>query len=120
MRAFVESVGGDWSQMPEPFRAIFRQNAPNAAGAAFFADPARALPVPHGLDAILHPVQFTKGERSPRFFHVSVDRVAAMIPGAEIATIEGAGHAAMLERPADYAALVMEFTARQLSRSPRE
>lgn len=112
LRKFVETVGGDWSQMPEPFKAIFRRNAHNYAGASFFADPALALTVPEGLGELPHPVQFTKGDRSPRFFHVSIDRVAAMFPRAEISTIDGGGHAAMLERPAEYAAALMDFIDR--------
>lgn len=105
---FVETVGGDFSVFPEPFKAMFRHNARNYQGASF-TDPA-TLPVPdEGLNEFPLPVQFTKGDRSPRFFHVSIDRVAAMIPGAEIVTIKGGGHALMLEHPAEYSAVLTEF-----------
>lgn len=111
LATFVGSVGGDWSQLPEPFKAIFRQNAHVYAGKAFFDDPA-TLEVPDGLGDLTHPVQFTRGDRSPRFFHVIIDRVAAMVPGAETVTIEGGGHAVMLERPAEYAAALTGFLDR--------
>lgn len=107
---FVASVGGDWSAMPEPFKAIFRHNAPAYAGMAFFDDPT-GLPVPDGLGSFPHPVQFTRGDRSPRFFHASIEKVVATMTGAEVVTIPG-GHAAMLEHPAEYCATLTEFFER--------
>ena len=118
LTAFVASVGGDWEQMPEPAKAMFRQNAHLYVGARFFEDPTTALPLPGELDAIQCPVLFTKGSRSPRFFHVSIDRVAASIPSAEVATIVDAAHAAMLERPAEYAACVLDFLRRGAATAP--
>jgi pimeloyl-ACP methyl ester carboxylesterase len=37
------------------------------------------------------------------------ERLAAEIPGARLATIEGAGHLPSLERPADLNALLLDF-----------
>ncbi len=106
---FVETVGGNFSAFSEPFKEMFRQNARNYQGASLI-DPA-ALAVPdEGLNEFLAPVQFTKGDLSPRFFHVSIGRVAAMIPGAEIVTINGGGHAPMLgPMGAEYATVLTEF-----------
>lgn len=112
LQAFVDSVGGDWSQMPEPFKAIFFHNARQYAGAAVFDDPARALTVPDGLGAFPHPVQFTQGDQSPPFFRASTERVAALLPDPEIVTIEGGSHAAMLDRPTEYVAALTDFIER--------
>lgn len=109
LAAFVASVGGDWDAMPEPAKALFRGNAHIYAGARFFEDPATAVPLPTNLATIETPTLFTKGSRSPRFFQASVDRVATSMPTATVATIDGAGHAAMLEQPADYARTVHAF-----------
>lgn len=109
LAAFVACVGGDWDAMPEPGKALFRGNAHIYAGARFFQDPANAVPLPSNLDTIEIPTLFTKGPRSPRYFHVSADRVAAAMPNATVKTIDGAGHAAMLEQPDVYARIVQAF-----------
>ena len=109
MAAFIASVGGDWDAFPESSKAMMRHNARNFAGPTFISDP--ALAVPAGLESVRHPVQFTKGEESPRFFHASIDRVAARMPNAEVVTISG-GHAAMLTQPVEYAAAVTKFIDR--------
>ncbi len=101
-----------WSLMPEPFKDIFRGNARKMKGASYFADPALMLTVPEGLDQLPRPVQFTKGDLSPRLFHVSIDRLAALIPITEIVTIKGGAHAAMLSQPAEYAASLSAFFER--------
>lgn len=75
-------------------------------------DPATAVPVPDGLEHFSHPAQFTEGEHSPPFFRASTRRVAALLPHAEVTTIEGGAHAAMLDHPARYNAVLTDFIER--------
>lgn len=112
IKTFVEMIGGDWSLFPEPFKAMFRQNAHNFTG-TWFGDLSHPMwRVPAELRDFPHPVQLTKGDQSPRFFHVGIERIADLMPRAEIVTIEGGGHGAMLDRPAEYAAALTDFIER--------
>ena len=109
LAAFLQSVGGDWTRLPDQAKDIFRGNAHVVAGTKFFEDPARATPLPRGLDGIMCPTLLTKGTDSPKFMSVSVDRIAERLSHADVKTIDGAGHAPMLHRPIDYAGLVAAF-----------
>ena len=51
------------------------------------------------------PVTLAVGERDEKFRAIA-ERMAAALPRAEIAVIEGAGHAAQLEQPDAVAALL--------------
>lgn len=112
IRKFVDMIGGDWSVVPEPFKALFRRNAHNYTGSWFGDFSHQFFQVPSKLGEFSHPVQLTKGELSKRLFHVCVDELATKMPSAERATLTGAGHIPMLEGPAEYATLLTDFLER--------
>ncbi len=112
----VEAFAGDWGAQP-----LFAGQPPQVAAAAH-ADRLRNTPT--GLAAALRglgtgvmeplwdrlgelriPVTLIAGARDEKFRAVA-DRMAAAIPDARVEIVEGAGHAAHLERPDTVAALL--------------
>ena len=65
-------------------------------------------PVWNRLGELRLPVLAVAGERDERYAEVA-RRLAAAAPRARAEVIEGVGHAAHLEAPADFAALLLEF-----------
>ena len=112
----VEAFADDWGAQP-----LFAGQPPHVAAAAH-ADRLRNTPT--GLAAALRglgtgvmeplwdrlgelriPVTLIAGARDEKFRAIA-DRMAAAIPDARVEIIEGAGHAAHLERPDTVAALL--------------
>jgi pimeloyl-ACP methyl ester carboxylesterase len=56
------------------------------------------------------PTLLTCGEETDEAFHVVTDRLAALLPHAERLTIAGAGHVPHRTHPAEYAAILAQFT----------
>jgi 2-succinyl-6-hydroxy-2,4-cyclohexadiene-1-carboxylate synthase len=65
------------------------------------------------LGQLRPPALLVAGERDPKFTGIAKQMAAAIGPAAQVALVEGAGHAAHLERPAATAALIEEFLARR-------
>ena len=61
------------------------------------------------LGEITVPTLLVWGDRDAWFPREDQDRVAAAIPGARLAVLEGAGHAPHWERPAEVASVLAEF-----------
>jgi 2-succinyl-6-hydroxy-2,4-cyclohexadiene-1-carboxylate synthase len=64
------------------------------------------------LGELRPPALLVAGERDPKFTVIAKQMAAAIGPAAQVVLVEGAGHAAHLERPAATAALLEEFLAR--------
>jgi 2-succinyl-6-hydroxy-2,4-cyclohexadiene-1-carboxylate synthase len=64
------------------------------------------------LGELRPPALLVAGERDPKFTGIAKQMAAAIGPAAQVVLVEGAGHAAHLERPAATAALLEEFLAR--------
>ena len=62
-------------------------------------------PLWDALPSLAVPVTLAVGERDEKFRAIA-ERMAAVLPRAEIAVVEGAGHAAQLEAPDAVAALL--------------
>jgi pimeloyl-ACP methyl ester carboxylesterase len=88
--------------------------ADHAAGAAGLAAAARAIltqrdgEVSESLGAIAVPTLIVVGARDDRFL-AAADAMARRIPGARKVVIEGAGHAANMDQPAEFNRAVLEF-----------
>jgi 2-succinyl-6-hydroxy-2,4-cyclohexadiene-1-carboxylate synthase len=112
----VEAFAREWAALP------LWQGQPERVAAAANAD--RLRNTPSGLAAALRglgtgvmeplwdalptltvPVTLAVGERDEKFRAIA-ERMAAVLPRAEIVVVEGAGHAAQLERPDAVAALL--------------
>ncbi len=88
--------------------------AQHVAGAAELARAARAIltqrdgEVLQSLGRIAVPALIVVGAEDDRFL-AAADAMARRIPGAEKVLIEGAGHAANMDRPAEFNHAVLEF-----------
>jgi 3-oxoadipate enol-lactonase len=64
---------------------------------------------PEALARLRLPVLFVVGARDPLFPPQAIRALAALVPGARVAEIEGAGHSPYFERAETWNALVAEF-----------
>jgi pimeloyl-ACP methyl ester carboxylesterase len=117
---FVEEVAlgqGGWDLLPDVAQAICTGNA------QAFAAEQRDLycdEVDTGaVERFAGPILLTKGEMSPRWFQLVIDRLAELIPSAATATIAGAGHTPHVSHAGDYARTLREFLGASAGRSPR-
>jgi pimeloyl-ACP methyl ester carboxylesterase len=112
LRVFLSYVGGDWDAIPEPIQEIFLHNAPNYI-ADWFDDLSHEFWTvdADALKSFGHPIQLTIGDRTTPTLRAISDKLAELLPGAEVAIIEEAGHGAMMEKPTEYAAAVTKFLA---------
>ncbi|MFE0605380.1 alpha/beta fold hydrolase [Streptomyces sp. NPDC058892] len=111
-RRFVEEVvfgSGAWDGMPEPARRTFVTNAPTAADEQ--GDPDGNAVDLAGLSGYPGPVMLSKGTDSPPWFGAIVDRLARVIPGAQVRTLHGEGHVPHLTAPQRYADNLLGFIA---------
>ena len=67
--------------------------------------------LPERLGDVGVPALIVAGEHDVADMQAIADRLAAVIPGAERATIPGAGHLPSLERPAEFDRLALPFIA---------
>ncbi|WP_324716728.1 2-succinyl-6-hydroxy-2,4-cyclohexadiene-1-carboxylate synthase [Carboxydochorda subterranea] len=67
-------------------------------------------PLWNALGGLRLPVLVLAGEKDARYRHLA-RRMGALVPGARVAVVEGAGHAVHLERPEAFRSLVLEFLA---------
>lgn len=64
------------------------------------------------------PVTLVRGSLNETISGETVKRLQAMIPGAEVAEIEGAGHYAATDREDDFNAILLDFLERRAPRQP--
>ena len=110
LRRFCEAVigPGGWDKVPEPGKAMMRDNAATLIGQA------RERREPFSAAAmreIKNPTLLINGARSAPFFHAIADAMLKHIAGARRVMIEGAGHAMNVEQPSAFNAAVLDFLA---------
>ncbi len=112
----VEAFAREWSELPlwdgQPERvraaadADRLRNTPEGLAAALRGLGTGVMdPLWDALPSLAVPVTLAVGERDEKFRAIA-ERMAAVLPRAEIEVVEGAGHAAQLEQPAAVAALL--------------
>ena len=112
----VEAFAREWASLPlwegQPERVAAAANADRLRNTpAGLAAALRGLgtgvmdPLWEALPSLEVPVTLAVGERDEKFRSIA-ERMAAVLPRAEIAVVEGAGHAAQLEAPDAVAALL--------------
>lgn len=112
----VEAFAREWGELPlwegqaERVRAAANadrlRNTPEGLASALRGLGTGVMdPLWDALPTLQVPVTLAVGERDTKFRAIA-ERMAAALPRAEIAVIEGAGHAAHLERPEAVAALL--------------
>lgn len=107
VEAYLRHVLGDerWEALPERARADRR-----GEGLALLADlrsvrPAPGLPPPLDLSAIAVPVVIGRGSCSAAYLQAGANRLVSLLAEAELHVLQGAGHGAHSERPAQIASL---------------
>jgi pimeloyl-ACP methyl ester carboxylesterase len=95
-----------WDGFPEQWRNAARENARPAL--ADFLNSIRSYPSAAELASIEVPVLCTCGTRSPDAMFRLVRLLAAAIPGSRLQRIEGAGHAAPFDAPANFVRVIAE------------
>ena len=96
--------GSAWDAFPEEWRRVGRKNA--SAALADFRNSISSSPSPAELATIKVPVVCSYGARSPDGMFRLVRALAAAIPTARTHRIEGAGHAAPFDAPANFVQVI--------------
>lgn len=105
--AFRHSSGGTaYDELPDALRERLVANGP-ANMAELGAGTGEYL-TKDQVAGVTCPVVCITGDLSDRAFLRATDYLLALIPGAKVERIAGAGHAMHLERPAEFAAVVRE------------
>src|SRR6266849_6687464 len=103
-RQFVETVAlgpGMWDKLPPEMQQTFVFNAPTWMDE--MNEPEHVMSVDlDRLAAFNHPVFITKGDQSPPFFAVILDKISRALPQAQHHTFHGAGHVPHLTHPDEY------------------
>jgi pimeloyl-ACP methyl ester carboxylesterase len=111
-RRFIEEYAmgpGAWDMLPESIRAIFLNNAP-----AFVAEQKDTRWSELDLDGIAasgREILLTRGTVSPRYMQLLNDRLVELLPNADGAVVEGAGHSPHITHPDVYADLIESFVS---------
>jgi pimeloyl-ACP methyl ester carboxylesterase len=110
--AFMRRMVGDrrWERLPPSTRQARR-----AEGATLVAEIAQLRPphpTPVDLGAVGVPVVAAHGTQGAAHHQRAAQEVAARVPGAHLAVVEGSGHGVHLTHPAAAASLVRELVAR--------
>ena len=96
-----------WEKLPPEMRQTFVFNAPtwldemNEQG-AFWLDVGR-------LAAFDRPALISRGDQSPPFFGMILDKIGETLPHARRHTFNGAGHVPHLTHPDDFVSIVGGF-----------
>lgn len=103
----------DFDALPEPVRASMAAQMPLvvATSAGLFGDSGGLLR-PGVMEGFDKPVLLMRGAQTSPIFHATVRALARMLPRAEVAVIEGAGHMVPISHPAQSAAVIAAWMAR--------
>ena len=109
-RTFVDAVAlgpGGWDRLAP---AVQESLVANAASwpSEYFDAAATGVDAPR-LAEFDPPVLLTCGANSPRFFQQISERLAALLPNAELRVLPGTGHVPHLTHPALYAGTLVQF-----------
>ena len=115
-KRFAEQIAigpGSWElflAFPEEMRRIVFDNAPIYVDEV--EDPAWADIDLQALSGYRGPALLTRGDQSPPWFPIIVEKLAEAMPQAQLVTFEGAGHLPQWTHPDDFIASLIEFLSR--------
>ncbi|MHB8669558.1 MAG: alpha/beta fold hydrolase [Acidimicrobiales bacterium] len=98
-----------WDAFPQEWRLVAREHAKAALADIHIA--VGNYPSPRELATIDSPVTCSYGERSVHSMVRIVRSLAGAIPAARLHQIEGAGHAAAFDAPANFVQVIVDATA---------
>jgi pimeloyl-ACP methyl ester carboxylesterase len=107
--AYTYRDGGTaWDAFPEEWRGAVQENA--TAALADIRIAIGGYPSAHELAAMRPPVVCTYGARSTETMARVTRSLAGTIPTAEVIELQGAGHAAAFDAPANFVQAIVEAT----------
>jgi pimeloyl-ACP methyl ester carboxylesterase len=107
---FVETIAfgpGDWKKLPPQLQQTFIYNAQTWLD-EISDDESLRIDLTE-LKNFYRPVFLSKGEMSPPFFSVVIDKLSAALPNIQTKTFASAGHVPHLSHPTEYIKAVTEF-----------
>jgi len=107
--------GTAWDAFPQEWRRVARDNA--RAALTDFRNSIGVYPSRTDLATVHVPVVCSYGARSPTSMFRLVRSLAAAIPDARTHRIEGAGHAAPFDAPANFVELIADTITAWAGRS---
>jgi pimeloyl-ACP methyl ester carboxylesterase len=110
-RQFVEEVAlgpGTWERLPPEIRRTFVFNASTFLDEQNEPIGAMAVDLTR-LAKFGRPTLITRGDQSPPFFGIILEKVAAALPHAQRHTFRGGGHVPHLTHADEYVSVVTEF-----------
>lgn len=112
--AFLRRVIGNrrFEALPERAKADRRAEGPALVADLRSVRPASGRPPPLDLQAVTVPVVVGRGTRSPDHLLSGADRLARLLPDAELTVVDGAGHDAHVSQPEALATMVRRALAR--------
>jgi pimeloyl-ACP methyl ester carboxylesterase len=111
-RLFMEGIAlgpGAWEMLPEELRQMYIGNAPAFANDS--DDPAWSAFDAKGVARFPGPIMLTKGEVSPVWLSICVDRLVELVPSIHTQTFVGAGHGPHYTHPVECAEIISRFAA---------
>jgi pimeloyl-ACP methyl ester carboxylesterase len=107
VEAYLRHVLGDerWDALTERARADRRGEGPALLADLRSVRPEPGHPPPLDLGAIAVPVVIGRGTRSAAYLQAGANRLVGLLAQAELHVLEGAGHGAHNEQPAQIASL---------------
>jgi pimeloyl-ACP methyl ester carboxylesterase len=110
---FVNAVGGAgaYERRSDADKKMNRDNAASAQADAITTRP-RPVFTCDMAKAISAPTLLSSGERSPKFFHLITDQLAACLPNREKIVVAGSSHTVPSEKPEAWNQAVLAFLGR--------
>ncbi|HEX9018859.1 MAG TPA: alpha/beta hydrolase [Anaerolineaceae bacterium] len=115
VRLFIEGVSGAegvFERLPEPVRQRMLDNAREMAAETASSEYFTGLTTAQ-VAQITNPMLLLRGERSPKMFHLIVDRIVECLPSARLFTIPAASHSLPSDNPPVYNQVAMDFLAQK-------
>ncbi len=120
-RQFVENVAlgpGMWDKLPEENRQVMIFNAPTFLDEQNEPETAMTLDL-EALGRFRGPALVTRGDQSPPFFGVILDRIIGALPQATRHTFRGGGHVPHLTHAEEFVQVLTDFMQAATARAGR-
>ena len=102
-----------YDEMPSDRRRILLENLPRQMTAEGSTPPAPLAFTCEDASRIAAPTLLLMGDRTPRFFQLTIEELQKCLPGSERAVLPQSSHGLQLENPVGFNQVVSEFLSRR-------